>query len=46
MTEDLLSKRAMLSQDFKIEITLDGKIAALPLLVKGYVLSLAGLPGS
>jgi hypothetical protein len=44
MTEDLLSKRAMLFQYFKIEITPDGKIAALPLLVKGYVPSLAGLP--
>lgn len=44
MTEDLLSKRAMLFQYFKIEISPDGKIAALPLLVKGYVPSLAGLP--
>ncbi|MCJ1312012.1 DNA mismatch repair protein [Agyrium rufum] len=40
----LLGKRAMLEEYFRIEITDDGKIASLPLLVKGYTPSMAKLP--
>ncbi|GAO49345.1 hypothetical protein G7K_3496-t1 [Saitoella complicata NRRL Y-17804] len=43
--EQLVSKREMLGDYFSIELSEDGEISSIPLLIKGYVPSLAKLPG-
>lgn len=40
----LIERRAMLSEYFGLEISEDGKVEALPLLLKGYMPSIAKLP--
>jgi DNA mismatch repair protein MLH1 len=40
----LISRRAMLGEYFALDISLEGEILAIPLLVKGYMPSLAKLP--
>ncbi|KAF1985112.1 DNA mismatch repair protein MutL [Aulographum hederae CBS 113979] len=42
--EQLINRRAMLEEYFSLEISKDGELLSLPLLMKGYTPSLAKLP--
>ena len=42
--QQLISRREMLAEYFAIDITVDGYLASLPLLMKGYLPSMAKLP--
>ncbi len=42
--QQLISRREMLAEYFAIDITVDGSLASLPLLMKGYLPSMAKLP--
>jgi DNA mismatch repair protein MLH1 len=42
--EQLINRRAMLAEYFSLEISAEGELLSLPMLVKGYVPSMAKLP--
>ena len=44
ITSQLVSKRDMLQEYFNLDVSLDGELLGLPLLLKGYTPSLAKLP--
>jgi len=45
VADQLITRREMLAEYFGLEITKDGDVAGLPLMVKGYLPSMAKLPG-
>jgi DNA mismatch repair protein MLH1 len=44
VADQLISRRAMLAEYFALDISLEGELLAIPLLVKGYMPPLAKLP--
>ena len=45
VAEQLIGRREMIAEYFSLEISADGELLSLPLLLKGYLPSMAKLPG-